>query len=92
MELTSKPTIQEGYKAETFDGEVILYTVAGTKAVYLNGTAQLIWLLCQQDLNVGEIQEALIEQYPQQAEQIRSDVIATLEDLQEKGVITLLDQ
>ena len=86
------PVVSEDFIVEKFENEILLYTVADTKAIYLNETAYLVWMLCKEDITIGEMIEALIEQYPDNKDQIRGDVIASLENLIENGVITLADE
>lgn len=87
-----KAGIISSYTVEKFDDEILLYTEAGTQAVYLNDVAYAIWLLCQEDMSVGQMVQYLEEVYPEQKEQIRNDVISALEMLQENGVIQFADE
>ena len=91
MNYEQKPKINSAYSVEKFDGEILMYTEAGTKAVYLNDTAYGIWLLCKEDMTVGQIIDYLEQVYPEQKEQIRADVTATLEMLESNNVIELFD-
>ena len=87
-----KPTINTVYTIEKFDDEILLYTEAGTQAVYLNDAAHAVWLLCKENMTVGRIIAYLEEVYPDQKEQIRSDVTTALEMLHENGVIEFADE
>jgi len=86
-----KPKVDPGYSIEKFDGEVLLYAAADAQAVYLNDTAYAVWLLCKEDMNVGQMIAYLEEVYPDQKEQIRHDVVSALEVLQGHGVIEFAD-
>lgn len=89
---TQTPIVNEDFIVEKFENEILLYTVADTKAIYLNETAHLVWMLCKEDITIGEMIDVLVEQYPDHKDQIRGDVIASLENLIENGVITLADE
>jgi len=89
MEDQQKPTVDTAYTIEKFEDEILLYTEAGTQAVYLNDTAYAVWMLCKEDMTVGQIVEYLEEIYPDQQGQIRGDVIDALNTLQSNGVVTL---
>jgi hypothetical protein len=92
MKDTQKPIVNTAYTVEQFDGEILLYTEAGTQAVYLNDAAHAVWLLCKEDMNVGQMVQYLEEVYPDQKEPIRSDVAAALETLHSNGVIEFEDE
>jgi len=49
-------------------------------------------MLCKEDMTVGQIIEYLEEIYPDQQEQIRSDVTDALNTLQSNGVVALSDE
>lgn len=87
-----KPVINSSYTVEKFDDEVLLYTEAGTQAVYLNDAAYAVWLLCKEDMSVGQMILYLEQVYPEQKEQIRKDVLTTVETLLSNGVIELADE
>ena len=91
MNDEQKPKVNSSYSVEKFDDEILMYTEAGTKAVYLNDTAYGLWLLCKEDMTVGQIIEYLEHVYPEQKDQIRVDVPATLETLVSPHVIELFD-
>ncbi len=91
MNDTDRPIINSAYTAETFDDEILLYSKAGTQAVYLNDTAHAVWQLCKEDMTVGQIIEYLEQVYPEQKDQIRPDVTAALEMLIANNVIKLAD-
>ncbi len=79
------------YTVEKFDDEILLYTEAGTQAVYLNDAAYAVWQLCKEDMTVGQIIGYLEDAYPRQKDQIRDDVTAALNTLESNNVIELSD-
>lgn len=92
MNDEQKPVVNSAYTAESFDDEILLYSKEGTQAVYLNDAAHAVWLLCKEDMNVGQMIAYLQEVYPDQKEQIRGDVLSALTMLQENNVIELVDE
>jgi hypothetical protein len=86
-----RPIVNAEYTIEKFDGEILLYTEAGTQAVYLNDEAHAVWLLCKEGMTVGQIIDYLEQVYPDQKEQIRKDVLTALETLQTHNVIEMSD-
>lgn len=91
MNDNQKPIINPAYTVEKFDDEILLYNEAGTKAVYLNDAAHAVWLLCKENMNIGQMIHYLKEMYPEQNTQIRRDVVAALQLLQKNGVIEFAD-
>ncbi len=87
MQDTDKPKLVEGFTLEKFDNEILLYSEEGTQAVYLNDSAYAVWLLCKEDMTIAEMVDYLEKNYPEQQKQIRGDVFAALNILQENGVI-----
>ena len=92
MKDTLIPIVNSVYTVEEFDGEILLYTEAGTQAVYLNDAAYAVWLLCKENMTVGQIIEYLEEVYPDQKEQIREDVVTALNTLLSNSVIEFQDE
>jgi len=86
------PVINPDFQLEKFDNEILLYTISGTKAVYLNETAYLVWMLCGEKKTVKEIITLLEEEYPEQKQNIRQDVISVITTLEKNGAITLNDE
>jgi hypothetical protein len=91
MKETAVPVVNSDYLVEQFDNEVVLFSLNGADVVALNQTAHLVWRLCQESLTVGQIIGLLSDTYPDQAEEIRADVIAALETMADRGIIELAD-
>ncbi len=87
MDDYKTPSVNRIYRVETFNGEILLYTEAGTQAVYLNDTAFAVWQLCKENITVGQMVAYLIDAYPGQSDQIRSDVMAALKVLESNNLI-----
>ena len=85
------PKINPDYLVEQFDNEVVLFTVSGGEVIALNQTAHVVWRLCQEGVTVGEMIRLLAETYPDQAGEIKDDVIAALQTMVKHRIITLAD-
>lgn len=91
MKDSQIPVLNEAFKLEKFDNEILLYSVSDTRAVYLNDTATLVYGMCSAGRNVGEIIAMLEEAYPDDKAAIRIDVTAALHQLVDNGAIVLHD-
>ncbi len=89
MQDSQKIKINPDFQLEEFDGEILLYSVSDTTAVYLNETAHLIWLLCHENLTVEEMVQFLQEKYPEQKDEVREDLLISLQALVAQGVVSL---
>lgn len=85
------PHINPDYTVEQFEDEILLYTATGSKAVYLNEVAYAVWILCKEDITVGQMIAFFEERYPDQAGQIRNDVINAIQTMAANKVIELRD-
>jgi len=84
--------VNSDFQGEIFGNEMLLYTLSDTQAVYLNETAHLVWQLCRERRTVGEVVTFFIENYPEQKDQVKKDVITTISSLVESNVLTLIDE
>jgi hypothetical protein len=69
------------------DGEGIIYNPISGMGHVLNYTALQIWTLCDGNHNPEDIAGALACQFPEHREQIKHDVIETLNRLDELGLL-----
>ena len=92
MNTSNKPMINPSFAFELFEEEILLYDEAGSKAFYLNDTANAVLQLCKEDLSVAEIIECLQNNYPDHKDTIPKDVIDVLEMLVKSKVIELIDE
>ena len=74
---------------EVIDGEVLLYHPQNPSAVYLNPTAAVVWGLCDGNRSIRAIIDVIRESYPDASESLPEEVLATLEQLQESGVLVI---
>ena len=91
MDDSQKFILNADFSIETFDNEILLYSISDSKGVYLNQTAGLVWELCDKNQSVGEIVALLEAAYPQQKESVRSDVVMAIEALIENGALIKSD-
>lgn len=69
-------------------GDEVLVSRAGRDDIYyLNGTAALIWRLCDGQRTLGEIVELLSDAYPEDADTVRTQVPELLDELLEHAVV-----
>jgi len=92
MNDTRIPVRNDAYTLENFDGEVLLYSTADTKAVYLNETAFLVYGMCDAERSIGEIIALFEDAYPEQREVVRQDVLDALSDLVGNDTVMLIDR
>lgn len=92
MNTSSKPKLSDSFAVEQFDKEILLYDEAGSRAFYLNDTANAVLQLCKEDLSVAEIIECLQQNYPDHKDSIAEDVVGVLEILVKNKVIELTDE
>jgi Coenzyme PQQ synthesis protein D (PqqD) len=76
-------------QTEVVEGEVLLYDPKQTRAVYLNPTAALVFSLCDGKRSVREIIRVLSECYPDGAASLSNDVLTTINELRENGVLAI---
>lgn len=72
--LNKIPKTADGFQLEEIDGEILLYSPASTRSIYLNPTASIIWQLCDGNLSVQTIIDQLSTQFPEAATAISKDV------------------
>lgn len=92
MNTSNKPMLSPSFDVEQFDEESLLYDEAGSRAFYLNDTANAVLQLCKEDLSVAQIIECLQQAYPDHKDSIAEDIITVLEMLVENHVIELSDE
>ena len=83
------PTPVPGVEMEVVENEVLFYHPQQTRAVYLNPTAALVWCLCDGSRSVHEIIRILGESYPEAVATLTEDVLGTLNQLHESGVLVI---
>ncbi len=89
MTPDSIPQPNGQFQIQQIDGETLLYHLGQTKTVYLNQSATLIWQLCDGERSIDDIVTALTQQYPEQAQNIATDVSEALTQFIDEGAIEL---
>jgi len=74
-------------EVETFGDGVLLYHQTIRKAVHLNNNAALIWALCDGKNSIANIQNILIDAYPDGKDSIPEDINFTLEILKQSKAV-----
>ncbi len=74
---------------EDMDGEILVYSPSMATTLHLNGPSSIVWGLCTGEHSVADIIEAVTEVYPDQATQVREDIIEVVEGLANKGFLIL---
>jgi hypothetical protein len=69
------------------DGEVSLYNPIEEQVTILNGTASDVWYLCDGTMTVDDIVGTLASSYQVDGGHIRDDVVATIDRLNEAGLL-----
>lgn len=92
MDNQQRFTINSEFQVEQFDNEILLYSIADSKGIYLNETAFLIWEICGKGYSLEEIVSLLAKAYPQSKEAIQQDVMTTVESLVKDGVLVVADE
>ena len=87
MQPMIKPKPVEGFKAEIFDGEIVLLHPARNIIIHSNQTGALIWKLCDGKRTADEITEILSAVYPEARDSIVSDVPETIQLLATRGAL-----
>ncbi len=86
--LNTVPVPVADVRAETIEGELLLYHPLQTRAIYLNPSAAVIWSLCDGHRRIGDIVALIAESYPDSKDQLAEDVFATVAELRDSGVLT----
>lgn len=85
-----KPKINDDFKLEEIDGEVLLYSPKATQAIYLNASASVIWQLCTGEFTTQEIIDLLQQQFPDESASIAKDINETITQLVDCEAIELI--
>ncbi len=83
------PRQNEQFRLEQMDDEHLLYSPIHTMTIYLNSSAALVWGLCDGKNTVSQIIELLQEAFPETKQQIRDDVVNSIDELVKNQAIFL---
>jgi hypothetical protein len=76
---------------EDMDGELLLYNPINSTTLHLNGPSAIVWNLCDGEATVQQMIDAVREAYPDQSEQIETDIINVVKDFIEREFLVLVD-
>lgn len=89
MNKSEKFLLNQEFKVEKFDNEILLYAVSNTKGIYLNETAYLVWEMCGEGKSFEDIVVTLQKAYPEAEAAIREDVHSAVQSLLENKVLVI---
>jgi hypothetical protein len=81
------PCPAPGILAEELDDDITLYHPASHDVVILNSSGADVWRLAEGDLTVEGIIDTLATAYAVTADDVRSDVLRTVADLEQHGFL-----
>ena len=76
-----------GLVVEEMDEEILLYRPSTHKAIHLNGTAAVIWRLCDGTRTVKDLVECLGAEFPTEKSTIALEVQETIDLLLRDGAL-----
>jgi hypothetical protein len=75
-----------GVLVEELDDEVVLYKPSSHEAIHLNGSAAVIWKLCDGTRTTQALINCLVDQYPAAESEIAAEVQQAIDELLRHGV------
>ena len=90
MDINLIPIPDSSCVEEILEGEIVLYSIKNSQAIYLNESASIIWKLINKKRTVGDIISLLSRAYPDSAS-VETDVYTTLDMLFQNGVLISYD-
>ena len=82
----------EPLAARTFDGETVVLTLADRHAHFFNGTATVVFEAIDGRQRVRDLIARVCEIFDVDSERATEGVLALLADLEEKGIVRLVDE
>lgn len=79
--------VAEDLKVATLEGEAVVLDLKVGHYYGVNNTGSLVLELAEQPIPVNEIIEALRHEYEVDAEQLKQDILAFLQDMESKQLI-----
>ena len=74
---------------ETVDGQVVLLSLEGGSYYKLNGSGSRIWTLIRELGDPDKVEQALVDEFDGEPEQIRRDVSTLIDDLKSHGLVVV---
>jgi hypothetical protein len=76
---------------ENMDGEILLFNPTSQMTLHLNAPSVIVWELCDGQRSVQQIIDQLVEAYPQQADQIDTDVQEVINNFVQQKIVLQVD-
>lgn len=76
-----------GIVVEEMDSEILIYRPSTHKAIHLNGTAAVIWKLCDGTRTTEDVVDCLAEQFPNAKSSIAREVQDAIDQLLRDGAL-----
>ena len=87
MNKQDSPVRQSGFYIEQLGTETLLLHQEKKVSLYLNGSASLIWHLCDGERTIYDIEQVLVRAYPENSGDIHKEVQTTIEQLVEHNAL-----
>ena len=87
--LMSKAIPKRNWSKTRQDGDFLIVMANNLRISYLNKTAAFLLQQVDDRRSVGEIADAMLEQFSVGREKLENDVVAVLRELEGKGVLSL---
>jgi len=88
MKNNETPVQNPKYLLQVQDDEYQLLNMDEQTTIFINGSASIIWQLCNGEQKVSEIKSMIKDSYPEMAESIDLDVDETIEMLESHQALT----
>ena len=89
MNKQDSPIRQPGFYVEQSGNETLLLHQEKNVSLYLNGSASLIWHLCDGKRTIHDIEQLLVHEYPESSGDIHKEVQTTVEQLVEHNALLI---
>lgn len=89
MEKNSSVSVAESVVSCDLDGEAAILNLKDGVYYGLNPVGARVWKLVQEPATLEEILKTLLEEYDVEEEQCFQDTVELLEELQNKGLVTI---
>ena len=90
MDLNQKVTFAETVFAQEVDGEMVLLDMNSEEYFGLDSVGTDIWQAIEEKRRLKNVLEVLLTQYDVEEEVLKSDLIAFVEKLQERGFVEVV--
>lgn len=89
--LDRYPSHHPDTAGRVLDGEAVVVTPADSRMHTMNEVGTWLWTHADGSRSVDQLAEALVEDFEVDLETARRDLVAFVEDLEQKGILVLSD-